>query len=198
MNVQILRRKVSLPDDDMEHFAIALEELDRLSASIGELLDYAKPIHVHRAAVDLRDVVEDASRAVQPQLLDRGLTLDQRHDARLPAVVGDAQRLRQVIVNLLENAANASERGRAITVATRAAEDAVAIDVIDEGSGIEGADLERIFEPFFTKRADGTGLGLAICQKVVRAHAGEIRVRSAPGAGSTFTVLLPRNESLPV
>jgi signal transduction histidine kinase len=203
MNVQILRGKVKLPEGDMEHFAIALEELDRLSASIGELLEYAKPIPVQRASVDLRDVVEDASRAVQPQLSGRGLTLEQRHDAGRPAVVGDAQRLRQVVVNLLENAANASQPGRAITIATRAdGEGAVAIDVIDQGSGIEGADLEHIFEPFFTKRADGTGLGLAICQKVVSAHAGEIRVRSSPGAGSTFTVLLPReasagHESLP-
>jgi two-component system sensor histidine kinase HydH len=194
---------VTLPEDDMEHFAIALEELDRLSANVGELLDYAKPIHVGRASVDLRDVVEEASHAVQPHLSSRGLTLDQRHDARLPAVVGDAQRLRQVLVNLLENAANASQPGRAITIATRAdGEGAVAIDVIDQGSGIDGADIGHIFEPFFTKRADGTGLGLAICQKVVSAHAGEIRVRSSPGAGSTFTVLLPRearsmNVSLP-
>jgi signal transduction histidine kinase len=203
MNVQILRGKVTLPAEDMEHFAIALEELDRLSASISQLLEYAKPIQVQRAAVDLRDVVEGASRAVQPQLSGRGLKVDQRHDARLPAVVGDAQRLRQVIVNLLENAANASEPGDAITIATRAAgEGAVAIDVIDQGKGIDATDLDHIFEPFFTRRADGTGLGLAICQKVVRAHAGEIRVQSSPGAGSTFTVLLPRevavsHESLP-
>lgn len=198
MNVQILRAKakaVQLPEDDMEHFVIALEELDRLGASIGELLDYAKPIQVQRTSVDLRDIVEDASRAVQSHLSGRGVTLDQRHDARLPTVVGDAQRLRQVIVNLLENAANASQPGRAVTIATRSDDGGVAIDVIDEGTGIDGADIEHIFEPFFTKRADGTGLGLAICRKVVRAHAGEIRVRSSPGAGSTFTVLLPRDAS---
>jgi signal transduction histidine kinase len=67
----------------------------------------------------------------------------------------------------------------------------VAIDVIDHGAGIAAADLPRIFEPFFTTRPDGTGLGLAICQKVVRGHGGEIVVRSQPGQGSTFSVVLP-------
>ena len=67
----------------------------------------------------------------------------------------------------------------------------VAIDVEDHGRGIRADDLPRIFEPFFTTRPDGTGLGLAICHKVVRAHGGDIRVRSVPGEGSTFTIVLP-------
>ena len=68
---------------------------------------------------------------------------------------------------------------------------AVAIEVEDHGRGIDQVDLPKIFDPFFTTRPDGTGLGLAICHKVVRAHGGDIKVRSVPGAGSTFTVLLP-------
>ena len=74
---------------------------------------------------------------------------------------------------------------------TRTENGQVAIDVVDHGSGIQPADLPRIFEPFFTTRPDGTGLGLAIVQKVVRAHGGDVRVRSMPGGGSTFTVMLP-------
>jgi two-component system, NtrC family, sensor kinase len=67
----------------------------------------------------------------------------------------------------------------------------VAIEIEDHGRGINADDLPRIFEPFFTTRPDGTGLGLAICHKVVRAHGGDIHVRSAVGEGSTFTILLP-------
>jgi signal transduction histidine kinase len=99
--------------------------------------------------------------------------------------------MKQVLWNLVENAAKASPDGATIALHTRADGERVAIDVVDQGSGIAAADLPRIFEPFFTTRPDGTGLGLAICQKVVRAHAGEIRVQSEPARGSTFTVLLP-------
>jgi signal transduction histidine kinase len=67
----------------------------------------------------------------------------------------------------------------------------VAIEIEDQGRGIAAHDLPRIFEPFFTTRPDGTGLGLAICHKVVRAHGGDIQVRSTVGRGSTFTILLP-------
>jgi signal transduction histidine kinase len=99
--------------------------------------------------------------------------------------------VRQVVWNLLDNAAKASPAGATIALHTRRDGDRVAIDVIDHGAGIAAADLPRIFEPFFTTRPDGTGLGLAICQKVVRGHGGEILVRSQPGAGSTFSVVLP-------
>ena len=83
-------------------------------------------------------------------------------------------------------------RGAQITVRAKSADARhVSIEVEDHGRGIDADDLPRIFEPFFTTRADGTGLGLAICHKVVRAHGGDIQVRSTPGAGSTFTIVLP-------
>jgi two-component system, NtrC family, sensor kinase len=95
-------------------------------------------------------------------------------------------------VNLVGNAADASTSGGAVTVRAKPANDSqVAIEIEDHGRGIQADDLPRIFEPFFTTRPDGTGLGLSICQKVVRAHGGDIQVRSTPGSGSTFTILLP-------
>jgi signal transduction histidine kinase len=107
-------------------------------------------------------------------------------------VRGDAHRLRQVFLNLLDNAAKASTPGSEVTLrGARAAGGLVSLEVADRGKGIERADLERIFEPFYTTRPDGTGLGLAIVRKLVRAHRGEVQVRSAPGQGATFTVLLP-------
>jgi signal transduction histidine kinase len=191
MNVQILRRKVQLPPDDMEHFDIALEELRRLDDHVKELLDYAKPLALHRETVELKDVADDAARTIEPLLGERKQTLAREHMSDLPPVAVDPTRLRQVLWNLLDNAAKASPDGATIALRTRRDGEKVAIDVVDHGAGIEAADLARIFEPFFTTRPDGTGLGLAICQKVVRGHGGDIVVSSRPAEGSTFTVVLP-------
>ena len=191
MNVQILRGKVDLPADDMEHFDIALEELRRLDGHVRELLDYAKPVQLHRETVELKEIVDAAARTIEPVLGERGQALGRDHAAGLPPVSVDPQRLRLVLWNLLDNAAKASPDGARIEVRTRRDGGRVAIDVVDHGAGIAAPDLARIFEPFFTTRPDGTGLGLAICQKLVRGHGGELTVRSAPAQGSTFTVVLP-------
>ncbi len=199
MNVQILRRKAcpepgrgaALAPDDMEHFDIALEELRRLDDHVKELLDYAKPLALHRETVELKDVADDAARTIEPLLGERKQILSREHSADVPPVAVDPQRLRQVLWNLLDNAAKASPDGATIGLRTRRDGEKVAIDVVDHGAGIAAGALARIFEPFFTTRPDGTGLGLAICQKVVRGHGGDIVVRSEPAAGSTFTVVLP-------
>jgi signal transduction histidine kinase len=192
MNVQILRRKAQLPAADMEYFDIALDELGRLERSVAQILDYAKPVRLEPSPVDLRELVDDAAKSLGAVCAQKGIELVAEHEDALPPVAGDPQRLRQVLTNLVDNAAIASQGAGAVTVRTRRdGGGKVAIDVEDRGRGIPASDLSKIFEPFFTTRPDGTGLGLAICQKLVRAHGGELRVRSREGAGSTFSVVLP-------
>jgi signal transduction histidine kinase len=194
LNVQILRRKLQLPDDDREHFDIALEELARLDRSVAEILDFAKPVKLTAEPVDVGELIEAAAKGLSPVLSEKGVRLEcEPAPASAPLTVqGDAMRLHQVLTNLVGNAAEASQPGAHVTVRATVAEDRrVAIEIEDRGRGIGADDLPRIFEPFFTTRPDGTGLGLAICHKVIRAHGGDIRVRSTPGQGSTFTVLLP-------
>ena len=191
LNVQILRRKLVLPDDDREHLDIALEELARLDRSVAEILDFAKPVKLASEQIDVGELIEDAAKGLTPVLSERGVALVCQPQTAL-TVHGDPQRLRQVLANLVGNAADASRPGAKVTLRAVPANDGqVAIEVEDKGRGIDSTDLPRIFEPFFTTRPDGTGLGLAICHKVVRAHGGDIRVRSTPGEGSTFTVVLP-------
>jgi signal transduction histidine kinase len=205
MNVQILRRKLQLSDDDREHLDIALEELARLDRSVAEILDFAKPVKLVSEPIDVGALIEGLSRHMSPVLSERGVTVRidpaAPHDAAPAAddpdasaltVHGDVQRLRQVLTNLVDNAANASRPGSDITLRAQATGDhRVAIEIEDRGRGITAEDLPRIFEPFFTTRPDGTGLGLAIVYKVIRAHGGEIKVRSTVGSGSTFTITLP-------
>ena len=192
LNVQILRRKLkTLSDDDREHLDIALEELARLDRSVAEILDFAKPVKLAAEQIDVGELIEDAAKGLTTVLSERGVALVCLPPNAL-TIHGDPQRLRQVLANLVGNAADASKSGGEVTLRAVPANDGqIAIEVEDKGRGIALADLPRIFEPFFTTRPDGTGLGLAICHKVVRAHGGDIRVRSTPGEGSTFTVMLP-------
>ena len=106
--------------------------------------------------------------------------------------------MKQVLWNLLENAANASPAGAVVALHTRRDGGKIAIDVIDQGSGIAAADLPRVFEPFFTTKApgQGTGLGLAIARSIVVEHGGSVRLQSLPGQGTTVLVQLPRCRAL--
>jgi signal transduction histidine kinase len=193
LNVQILRRKLQLPEDDREHLDIALEELARLDRSVGEILEFAKPVKLLTDKIDIGELLDTTARGLSPVLGEKGvsLLLDPKADASGMTIRGDAKRLRQVLTNLVDNAADASGSGTEVILRAVLAADQIAIEVEDHGKGIDGADLPKIFDPFFTTRPDGTGLGLAICHKVVRAHGGDIKVRSVLGGGSTFTVLLP-------
>jgi signal transduction histidine kinase len=194
MNVQILRRKLQLPDDDREHLDIALEELARLDRSVAEILDFAKPVRLLSEPIDVAELFETTKKNLTPVLFERGVAVRvEPPGARDPLTVhGDPQRIRQVLTNLVDNAANASRPGTEVTLRASATSDRhIAIEVEDHGRGIGADDLPRIFEPFFTTRPDGTGLGLAIVHKVIRAHGGDIKVRSTIGGGATFTITLP-------
>ncbi|MBA3393545.1 MAG: hypothetical protein H0T89_12930 [Deltaproteobacteria bacterium] len=193
LNVQILRRKLQLSEDDREHLDIALEELARLDRSVGEILDFAKPVKLAAQSIDVGELMETAVRGLTTVLSEKGvaLRLGPAPNGSGLTVNGDPQRLRQVLVNLVDNAADASIPGAEVTLRAAAFADQIEIEIEDHGRGIRADDLPKIFDPFFTTRPDGTGLGLAICHKVVRAHGGDIKVRSVPGGGSTFTVVLP-------
>ncbi|MBI5514398.1 MAG: HAMP domain-containing histidine kinase [Deltaproteobacteria bacterium] len=190
MNVQIVRSRGYVPDGDREYLDIAVEEIERLNRSVGELLEFAKPLHLQVEDSDPRELLEDVRRALEPVLSERGMTLTVRHEGVGHARI-DERRLRQVLVNLVDNAAAASERGAEILLKSRHDGGSVTFEVEDHGRGIAPENLGRIFEPFFTTRPDGTGLGLAIAQKIVRAHGGELRVLSRPGEATVFSAQLP-------
>ena len=115
----------------------------------------------------------------------------------LPRMMADEAKLRQVLLNIMLNAIQAMERGGTITISAVAEDDRVAIRVADTGPGIDGelADLEQVFRPFHTTKADGTGLGLAICARLVKEMGGEITVTSERGEGATFIVSLPAEQA---
>lgn len=196
MNVQILRSRAELRESDREYLDIAQDEIARLTRSVGEILEYARPLALSTHPEDLGELVDDLARSVATLYAERGVELSVAREVQGPCVAQvDAERLRKAVLNLLDNAVDATARNGTVTLRIGADADAVQLSVEDRGRGIAPENLPRVFDPFFTTRPDGTGLGLAIARKVVRAHEGAIEVESEPGRGTRFTITLPRNRT---
>ncbi len=103
----------------------------------------------------------------------------------------DAERLEQVILNLVRNAVEAMPAGGTVRLSTRARDGGAELAVSDDGPGMSEEVVERAFEAFYTTKSKGSGLGLAVCRQIVLAHGGEVRLDTAPGEGTTFTIYLP-------
>jgi signal transduction histidine kinase len=172
---------------------------DELTKLIEDLLEIARlqagRVTLWRMPVDLRDVVKRAARAIEPLVAERQQTLQVIQPEQPVMADVDGDRLGRVMRNLLANAQKyGREQGR-IVVRVEELDDRAQISVTDDGPGIPLEDQERIFERFYRvsgSKAVGTGLGLAIARGLVELHGGTLSVESAPGAGSTFNISLPR------
>jgi PAS domain S-box-containing protein len=174
----------------------ALEGAERVRSIVRDLRTFSRPGDERAGPVDVEKVLESSINMAQSHIRQRARL--ERDFQRVPAVLGDESRLGQVFLNLLVNAAQAIPEGapdqHRIVLRTRTGSEGEAIvEVEDSGVGIENWKMERIFEPFWTDKpvGVGTGLGLSIVHGIVVALGGEITVRSEPGRGSTFRVILP-------
>ncbi len=180
-------------------------EIARLERLVEDLLDISRldrgVLSLEVGPVDLNEVVEEVMRVHTPRAEGRGLSVELALYEGLPKILGDRQRLAQVITNLITNAINYSSPGDRIGVRTaltsQAGQAVITLAVSDTGVGIAGQDLPFVFNRFFraeTARVEGipgTGLGLSIVKEIVEMHNGIIRAESTLGEGSTFTVMLP-------
>lgn len=186
----VLAQKAGDAKGEMERpLAMLREETDRMTRLMDDLLLFAREPVLARAAVppgDLLAAAKESFEAAHPGALRVVIEAE----SALPAIDGDRDRLVQVLVNLLGNAQkHARGATRAVLRAVRRG-DGVAVSVEDDGCGIDAEKLASIFEPFVSG-GGGTGLGLSIAERVVRAHGATIDVTSAPGAGTTFTIVFP-------
>lgn len=170
---------------------IIVDEVARLEGILGGLLSFTKPSEPEFTMVDLGPLIESiAEQARQPEEhAEVNITVDLAPD--VPAVRADAKQVRQIILNLVNNAIQAMPHGGHLTLALRHQPPHVEVLVRDTGEGIPPDRLERIFDAFFTSKPTGTGLGLALCKKLATQHGADIRVESEPGKGTTFTVIFP-------
>ncbi len=190
------RGGASLPPVMHEMLRTIGTEVERCKGIVGSLLEFSRPGSREKSAVSMNTIIEQALSLLKHQAQFKRLSLPTFLDPELPTVDGNAEQLLQVVIALLQNAADAMTHDGAVTVRTRrgaAAGDPLVVEVIDEGQGIARSDLPHIFEPFFSTKGPGrgSGLGLSICYAIVSDHGGRLEVDSAVGAGSTFRILLP-------
>jgi signal transduction histidine kinase len=202
---EILQSRPDLDATRRANFvAVIVKESERLTRLINQVLDLAKlesgAADWHSGDVDLRALIEDAAASTAAVLRERAVQLTLNIPGDVPTVRSDRDRLMQVLLNLLSNAAKFCEPGKGrITIDLRVRPGELQVDVADNGIGIEPADQSSIFEKFrqvgdtLTDKPQGTGLGLPISREIIQRLGGRLWVDSTPGMGARFSFSLPRD-----
>ena len=199
-SAQYLSETSDQPEGRGEFLDIIVDEVDRLNRVVSSFLDYARPAHTDPEPIDVNATVQLTLQFLRPECDSADVGLHVTMDPELPKVRIDIEHLRQVLINLVQNAMQAMTSGGDIYVETRiqdrfrigaGARPWVHLSVRDTGPGIAPGLLANLFVPFVTTKQQGTGLGLAISQRIVSEIGGRIDVRSRQGVGTTFVVLLP-------
>ncbi|MCX6339238.1 MAG: ATP-binding protein [Candidatus Aureabacteria bacterium] len=191
-SADMIKRSCQEGEQNYELAGFLIEEVDRLNRVVTRLLNFAKPSKPNIEPCGINDIMDRALALVGPQhrLQDMEVVREYTHD--LPGVPGDREQLCQVFLNLIINAIQAMPKHGRLTLATGMDEgEAVWAGVTDTGEGIDARIVDSIFDPFFTTKDDGSGLGLAIAYRIVESHGGRLEVKSNPGKGTTFAVVLP-------
>ena len=196
LNTELLEEELGRMPDAASEEGRALcraitREVDRLTAITEEYLAFARLPTPRLAAEQLDTVVGNLATFVREDLAARGVTLVSELAGDLPRAMIDEGQIRQALLNLVRNAAEAG--GAHVWLRTRrAGDERIEVEVADDGPGIPAGDLPRLFDPFFSTKEGGTGLGLALTQQIVHDHGGDIRVASnGSGKGATFVVSVP-------
>jgi two-component system sensor histidine kinase PilS (NtrC family) len=190
-SIELLKQSTETSDDDRALMSIVHREVQRLNVLIGDLLDYANPRPKQTVDFDLGSLVTETVQVARGDQNFADVEIEAAVDEPLP-IHADPAKLRQVVWNLVRNAADAaSGGGKHVRVEARRTGAGATISVADDGPGIPEAVLGRIFDPFVTTKQKGTGLGLATCHAIITEHAGRIDVETASGKGTKMVVEIP-------
>jgi signal transduction histidine kinase len=195
----LLQKELPADSDEgrwAENIRIGSRSLNNI---VSNMLHFANPLSPTFTEVDLHDVVGEILRFTEPIMRQRGVVIRQTLASEVPAIFGDRELLKQMILNLVLNSMQAMPSDGTLDVSTRdvrelpggTACEGIEIQIQDTGVGIAPENLERVFDPFFTTNRNGTGLGLSVVHQIVDRHSGFIRVESQVNKGTTFTIVMP-------
>ena len=185
----------ALTPGERQKFATkTIERLHHLEHLTKDMLRFVKGETTQLENVIISDLLAELRQVIEPQMIPLNLQLIVRDHSQAESLMTNHQALCGAMINLLENAMQASSPGGRIILTGRVAAESIILSVHDEGPGIDVALQERLFEPFFTTRSEGTGLGLAIVRGVIQSMGGSVQINSLPDTGSEFVIRLPRNK----
>ena len=186
-----IRRRMKEEDPDRAKIDLLIRETARLESMVKDMLNFSRPLHLRVSSCNLNQIVGECIEVMRCAEGARAIALEDALDPAIPDCMLDRDRLKEVIINLIANAVQASPKGKAVTVRTFRRRSRVVLEVIDRGHGILDEDRERVFYPFFSKKKGGTGLGLTISRKIVAAHGGTLSFRPNRDRGVTFRATFP-------
>ena len=184
-------RALESGDANQKKLDIVIQETSRLESMVKEMLGFGKPIDLDLSQEDINEIILHSLEISRPMAKKAAVELNADPDHSLPAIPLDVSRMKQVILNLVANAIQASPAGEKVRVRTSMNKNEVILEISDAGSGIDEKVREKVFRPFFSTKKEGTGLGLPIVKKIVEAHGGQIDFHPNPKKGVTFVVKLP-------
>jgi signal transduction histidine kinase len=195
LNLQIIGRALEKETVLHEHYEIAFDQVVQMERMFSELLNYSKPLEIQKKVIPVEILIDRCLQELEGELSARNIRVEQKTPVDLPPIIGDPDKIEQVLINVLKNALEASDQNGRILIVAAAEETSsgadLTITVADHGGGISQRNLKTIFKPFFTTKKKGTGLGLTIVKKIMEAHRGSISIESEEGKGTAVRMTFP-------
>ena len=202
-SAQLLRHDIE-KNAHREYIDVVINEVDRINLLVKRMMDLAKPIDLKLQKTNIHKVLEEILMLEKETLARKNGRFQQIYDPSLPLIEADEDQLKQVFLNLIKNAIEASRKGGIVQIVTRVSSgfavktpiasvprQNIAVEIIDSGEGMDEETQKKLFTPFYTTKSKGSGLGLPISLKIVEDHHGKIKVPSEKGLGTTVQVFLP-------
>jgi len=204
ISMEFLAQDSNLSEADREVLTKVIDEVRRIEVLLRGLLNFAKPPVPHFAPAKINHIIDicimfSVRAPSHPAFSEtKEVMVVKNFDDNIPTIMADQLQLQQVLLNLLLNAIDAMPGGGTLTINTTCNVDKSSIRIVisDSGQGISNKDMNKIFQPFFTTKSRGTGMGLAITRRIIEEHGGSINVSSEYGRGTTFTIVLPVEQTI--
>ncbi len=190
---KLIGKKANLAEDTARFLRVIEDESLRMERLAKDMLQFLRHPILKMEKVDLKEFLGDFILMSQEMTKQKGIEFHSEIQSDLPSIWLDSDRIKEVMINLLQNAIHATPAGGMIIAKTFENNQHLKIQIMDTGIGIPPENLDKVFLPFFTTKAGGSGLGLAISKKIIEAHGGTIEFESMKGIGTWVTITLPRN-----
>ncbi|MCB1213957.1 MAG: PAS domain-containing protein [Deltaproteobacteria bacterium] len=188
-----------LPQEKAHYSPLIVSEVDRLNQLLSQLMDLSRPQKLHYQEINLNQILDENLKLFEPQCENLGIKIEKHLDPSLPPLRADQNSLQQILTNLIKNALEAMEtQGGTLSLISQfhryqsqMGASALEIAVQDTGNGLSAEEIQKLFTPFYSTKAQGTGLGLLTTQRLIQAHGGHLEIESQAGLGSSFRIFFP-------